>query len=236
NFCVSHADDGSDLAAAVRNAEQQLGDDVRRLLYLSVPPSALQSMVEMIGREGLAERARLVVEKPFGLDHASGRELDATLREVAEEDQVFRIDHFLGKEAVQNILALRFANGVVEPAWGRHTVEQVQIDVPEDPGIEGRGGFYESTGCLRDMVSTHLLQLLGHVALEDPGSADEEAIRDARAAVYDDLRPIDPDRVVLGQYAGYRDEDGVADDSDVEDRKSGGYGKREADSRAYSRQ
>src|SRR5690606_5528163 len=155
-------------------------------------------------------------EKPFGLDLKSSRELDATLREVAEEDQVFRIDHFLGKEAVQNILALRFANGVVEPAWGRHTVEQVQIDVPEDLGIEGRGGFYESTGCLRDMVSTHLLQLLGHVALEDPGSADEEAIRDARAAAYDDLRPLDPKRVVRGQYAGYRDEDGVADDSDVE--------------------
>ncbi len=215
-FCASQADDGSDLAAAVRSAEQELGDDVRRLLYLSVPPSALRSMVEMIGREGLAERARLVVEKPFGLDLESSRELDATVREVVEEDQVFRIDHFLGKEAVQNILALRFANGFFEPAWGRHHVERVEIDVPEEIGIEGRGSFYESTGALRDMVSTHLLQLLGHVALEDPGAFSEEAIRDARAAVYDDLRPIDPGRVVLGQYVGYRDEDGVDDDSEVE--------------------
>ena len=217
SFQTSDADDGADLAAAVRRAEEGFGaDDVRRLVYLSVPPSAMQDMIAMLGREGLAERARLVVEKPFGLDLASSRELDAALKDVVEEDQVFRIDHFLGKEAVQNILALRFANGLFEPAWDRRSVASVQIDVPEDLGLEGRGSFYESTGALRDMVSTHLSQLLGFVALEDPGSLDEQAVRDAKSAVFGALRPFDPERVVFGQFAGYRDDEDVADDSEVE--------------------
>jgi glucose-6-phosphate 1-dehydrogenase len=216
SFTTSSADDGSDLAAAVRDAEEALGEDVRRLVYLSVPPSAMQDMVAMLGREQLTERARLVLEKPFGLDLESARELDAALKDVVEEDQVFRIDHFLGKEAVQNILALRFANGLFEPAWNRHSVASVQIDVPEDLGMEGRGSFYESTGCLRDMISTHLCQLLGFVALEDPGSFEEQAVRDAKHAVFEAMRPLDPQRVVFGQYAGYRDEEDVDDDSEVE--------------------
>ena len=220
SFQTSDADDGSDLVATVREAEKRLADagadDVRRLVYLSVPPAAMEDMIAMLGREGLTERARLVVEKPFGLDLASSRSLDEALKKVVDEDQVFRIDHFLGKEAVQNILALRFANGLFEPAWDRRSVAQVQIDVPEDKDIEGRGGFYESTGCLRDMVSTHLCQLLGFVALEDPGSFDEKALRDAKAKVFEDLRPLDPGRVVFGQYDGYRDEEDVDDDSQVE--------------------
>lgn len=216
SFQTSDSDDGSELAAAVRSAEESLGDDVRRLVYLSVPPSAMEDMVAMLGREGLVERARLVVEKPFGLDLESSRSLDAALKDVVAEDQVFRIDHFLGKEAVQNILALRFANRLFEPAWDRRSVASVQVDVPEDLGLEGRAAFYESTGALRDMVSTHLCQLLGFVALEDPGSLDERAVRDAKAAVFEAMRPLDPARVVLGQYAGYRDEEDVADDSDVE--------------------
>ncbi len=221
SFQTSNADDGSDLAEAVRAAEKQLagGDDVsevRRLVYLSVPPSAMQDMIHMLGREGIAERSRLVVEKPFGLDLESSRALDAALKDVVDEDQVFRIDHFLGKEAVQNILALRFANGLFEPAWDAEHLTSVQIDVPEELGLEGRGSFYESTGCLRDMVSTHLSQLLGFVALEDPGTFTAAAVRDAKAQVFADLQPLDPAKVVFGQFEGYRDEEDVAEDSDVE--------------------
>ncbi|MBS2939565.1 glucose-6-phosphate dehydrogenase [Nocardioides sp. J2M5] len=216
SFRTSDADDGSDLAAHVREVEDGLGDDVRRLVYLSVPPTAMSGMVAMLGREGLAERARLVIEKPFGLDLESFEELDHDVHEVFDEEQVFRIDHFLGKEAVQNLLALRFANALFEPAWDRRSIASVQVDVPETLAMEGRGSFYESTGALRDMVSTHLFQILGAVALEDPGEWSADAVRRARAAVFQDVRPLDPSRVVLGQYDGYRDEDDVDEDSDVE--------------------
>jgi glucose-6-phosphate 1-dehydrogenase len=215
-FQTSDHDDGADLAAAVAAAEEELGDGVRRLVYLSVPPAAMEGMIGMLGREQLTDRARLVIEKPFGLDLASARRLDASLKEVVDEEQVFRIDHFLGKEAVQNILALRFANRLFEPAWDRRSVAEVQIDVPETLGMEGRGSFYEATGCLRDMISTHLCQLLGFVALEDPGSLDERSLRDAKSAVFAAMRPLEKERVVLGQYDGYRDEDDVDDDSEVE--------------------
>lgn len=215
-FQTSDADDGADLAARVREVEEGLGDDVRRLVYLSVPPDAMAGMVGMLGREGLAERARLVIEKPFGLDLASFEELDRDVHEVFEEEQVFRIDHFLGKEALQNLLALRFANALFEPAWDRRSIASVQVDVPETLAMEGRGSFYESTGALRDMVSTHLFQILGAVALEDPGEWSAGAVRRARAAVFADVRPLDPSRVVLGQYDGYREEEDVDDDSDVE--------------------
>jgi len=219
SFSTSDADDGSELAERVREAEKRIGeagDDVRRLIYLSVPPQAMEPMIAMMGRERLVERARLVVEKPFGTDLESARSLDRALKEVVEEDQVFRIDHFLGKESAQNILALRFANGLFEPAWDREHLESVQIDVPEQLDVEGRGSFYESTGAFRDMISTHLCQLLGLVALEDPGSWDASAVRDAKHAVFEALRPLDPQRVVFGQYAGYRDEKDVDDDSDTE--------------------
>ena len=216
SFQTSDADDGADLAARVREVEEGLGDDVRRVVYLSVPPTAMSGMVGMLGREGLAERARLVIEKPFGLDLQSFEELDRDVHEVFEEEQVFRIDHFLGKEAVQNLLALRFANALFEPAWDRRSIASVQVDVPETLAMEGRGSFYESTGALRDMVSTHLFQILGAVALEDPGEWSADAVRRARAAVFADVRPLDPARVVLGQYDGYRDEEDVDEDSDVE--------------------
>ena len=219
-FRTSDADDGSDLAAHVREVEERLGegsgDEVRRLVYLSVPPTAMSGMVAMLGREGLAERARLVIEKPFGLDLESFEQLDHDVHEVFDEEQVFRIDHFLGKEAVQNLLALRFANALFEPAWDRRSIASVQVDVPETLAMEGRGSFYESTGALRDMVSTHLFQILGAVALEDPGEWSAGAVRQARAAVFRDVRPLDPARVVLGQYDGYRDEDDVDEDSTVE--------------------
>ncbi|HWI42132.1 MAG TPA: glucose-6-phosphate dehydrogenase [Nocardioides sp.] len=223
SFVVSSADDGAELATAVHEAEDRLAlesgltlGDVRRLLYLSVPPQAVRAMVAMLDREELTDRARLVAEKPFGTDLASARELDAVLADAFDEDRIFRIDHFIGKEAVQNILALRFANGLFEPAWNRHSIESVQIDVPEKLTVEGRGSFYEGTGCLRDMVTTHLCQLLGFVAIEDPHAFREGAIRAAKAAAFAALRPLDPERVVLGQYDGYRDEPDVAPDSDVE--------------------
>jgi glucose-6-phosphate 1-dehydrogenase len=215
-FCTSDADDGSELAEQVRAAEKGFGDDARRLVYLSVPPSAMKPMIAMLGREGLTERARLVVEKPFGTDLQSARDLDAALKEVAEEEQVFRIDHFLGKESAQNILALRFANGIFEPAWDADHLESVQIDVPEELGLEGRGSFYEGTGAFRDMISTHLCQLLGLVALEDPGEFSADALRDAKSAVFAAMRPLDPSRVVFGQFEGYRDEDDVDPGSTTE--------------------
>ncbi|ALX05992.1 MULTISPECIES: glucose-6-phosphate dehydrogenase [Aeromicrobium] len=216
SFQTSDADDGSDLAAAVRDAESELGGDARRLVYLSVPPAAMEPMIRMLGETGIADGARIVVEKPFGTDLESSRSLQATLDEVAGEDSVFRIDHFLGKEAVQNVLALRFANGLLEPSWDAEHVCAVQIDVPEELTIEGRGSFYEATGALRDMVSTHLSQVLGFLAMERPESIDADHLRDAKAAVFADLQPLRADDVVRGQYEGYRDEEGVDDDSEVE--------------------
>lgn len=216
SFQTSDSDDGADLTEAVRTAQKQLGDDARTMIYLSVPPKAMQPMIGMLGRERLTDGARLVVEKPFGTDLESARDLDAALKDVVDEDQVYRIDHFLGKEAVQNILAVRFANGLIEPAWHRSHVTSVQIDVPEELTIEGRGGFYESTGCFRDMISTHLCQVLGFVAMEPPVHLDAVSLRNEKAKVFEAMRPLDPDRVVFGQYDGYRDEDGVDDDSAVE--------------------
>jgi glucose-6-phosphate 1-dehydrogenase len=216
SFQTSDADDGADLAEAVRSAESELGDDAQRLVYLSVPPTAMEPMIRMLGTEGIADGARIVVEKPFGSDLESSRSLQKALDEVAGEDSVFRIDHFLGKEAVQNVLALRFANGLLEPSWDAEHVCAVQIDVPEELTIEGRGGFYESTGALRDMVSTHLSQVLGFLAMERPEGIDADHLRDAKAAVFEAVQPLSPDDVVRGQYEGYTDEEGVDADSTTE--------------------
>ena len=201
---------------AVAQAEQELGAGVRRLIYLAVPPHAFAPMVQMLGASGLTERARLIIEKPFGSDLASARALNQTLHAVLEESQIFRIDHFLGKEAVQNILAFRFANGLFEPVWNREHVDYVQIDVPEQLTIEGRAGFFEQTGAFRDMVVTHLLHLLGFVAMEPPGRLDAQSLRDATGQVFEAIKPLDPGRVIFGQYDGYRSESGVAADSKVE--------------------
>jgi glucose-6-phosphate 1-dehydrogenase len=216
SFEVSSADDGGDLAEAVARAEEEIGAEGERLVYLSVPPGAMGDMVRMLGRSGLAERCALVVEKPFGHDLDSARELNAALHEILDEHSIYRIDHFLGKEAAQNILALRFANGLLEPIWNRDHITYVQVDVPEAIGIEGRAGFYEETGAFRDMVVTHLMQILGLIALEPPSRIDAESLHIERTKVFDALRPLDPDRVVFGQYEGYRDENGVAKDSDRE--------------------
>jgi glucose-6-phosphate 1-dehydrogenase len=216
SFVTSSDEDGSDLAAAVADARSELGDDSRVLLYLSVPPSAMEPMVGMLGACGLNKDSRIVMEKPFGHDLASAQELNATVHEHFDEEQVFRIDHFLGKEAAQDILALRFANGLFEPIWNAEHVSAVQIDVPEDLGLEGRASFYEETGALRDMVVTHLCQVLGFVAMEPPSAIEPEPLRDAKADAFRALQPLDPSEVVYGQFEGYRDEDGVDEQSTTE--------------------
>jgi glucose-6-phosphate 1-dehydrogenase len=217
SFVPSSAHDGEQLARAVRQAREELGADSRTLLYLSVPPSAMKPMVGMLGANGLDDdRTRIVMEKPFGSDLGSAKALNAALHEHFDEQAIFRIDHFLGKEPVQDILALRFANGLFEPIWNREHVATVQIDIPEDLGLEGRGSFYEETGAFRDMVVTHLSQILGFVAMEPPESLDAGHLRDAKAAAFADLRPFTPEHAVYGQFEGYRDEDGVDRDSRTE--------------------
>jgi glucose-6-phosphate 1-dehydrogenase len=216
SFVVSTAEDGEELASAVRKAEEEIGADGQRIVYLSVPPSATKNMVQMLGQTRIADNCALVVEKPFGHDVESARDLNAALHEVLAEEDIYRIDHFLGKEAAQNILVARFANGILEPIWNRDHIAYVQIDVPEKIDIQGRAGFYEQTGAFRDMVVTHLLQILGIVALEPPSRIDAESLHMERTKLFDAVRPIDPQRVVFGQYEGYRDEADVADDSEVE--------------------
>jgi glucose-6-phosphate 1-dehydrogenase len=207
---------GENLAPAVARAEDDLGGQARRLYHLSVPPAAAAAVVRLLGEAGLAERARVILEKPFGTDLASARELNAELHEVFDEEQIFRIDHFLGKEAAQNILALRFANGLFEPIWNRNHIEHVQIDVPETLAVGERGRFYEQTGAFRDMVVTHLFQVLSFVAMEPPTALAPVAITEEKVKVFRSMRPLDPQRVVRGQYDGYPTEPGVAPDSQTE--------------------
>jgi glucose-6-phosphate 1-dehydrogenase len=216
SFVVSTAEDGEDLATAVTDAESDIDAEGERLVYLSVPPGAMQEMVGMLGKTGIAANCSLVVEKPFGHDVKSAQALNAALHEVLAEESIYRIDHFLGKEAAQNILVARFANGILEPIWNRDHVAYVQIDVPEKLDIQGRASFYEETGAFRDMIVTHLMQILGIVALEPPSRIDADSLHTERTKLFDAVRPLDPSRVVFGQYDGYRDEDDVAEDSQVE--------------------
>jgi glucose-6-phosphate 1-dehydrogenase len=204
----------------------ELGGGGRRLFYCGTPPSAFPTIVGRIGDAGLQESARIVLEKPIGHDLASARELGRTVREVFDEPQVFRIDHYLGKEAVQNILVFRFANSMVERAWAGEAVDHVQITVAESAGIERRGRYYEQAGALRDMVQNHLLQVLAFVAMEPPDSLAPEDVRDRKAELLEAVRPFAPDDLVRGQYTagvveghevpGYREEERVAPDSTVE--------------------
>jgi len=204
------------LREAVREAEGELGPEMRLLHYLSVPPTAAPEVIRMLSTCGISERSRVVMEKPFGTDLASARKLNEMLHAVLREDQVFRIDHFLGKEAAQNILALRFANGLFEPIWNRNHIDHIQIDVPETLGIEGRGGFYEKTGAFRDMVVTHLFQILAFVAMEPPTALAPEPITDEKNKVFRSLQPLDPANVVRGQYEGYTEEEEVDPGSSTE--------------------
>jgi glucose-6-phosphate 1-dehydrogenase len=204
------------LHQAVSRCRTELGGDPRLLHYLSVPPSAAAGLVTALGEVGLSQGARIILEKPFGTDLASARRLNAAVLSVFDESQVFRIDHYLGREAVQNLLAIRFANGMFEPVWNRDHIDHVQIDVPETLSIGMRGEFYERTGAFRDMVVTHLFQVLGFVAMEPPTSLAAKNVMAERAKVFDAMPALRPSDVVRGQYDGYRDEDGVARDSQTE--------------------
>ncbi len=211
------ADDYVDLTTAVKAARVDLGGEPEVLHYLSVPPVAMPDIIKSLGESSLAEPwAKVVLEKPFGTDLESAEELDALLHSVFSEDQIFRIDHFLGKEDVQNILAVRFSNRLFEPVWCAEHVSNVQIDVPETLGVENRATFYDATGAFRDMVVTHLFQVLGFVAMEPPESFTAEALQAEKQRVFDALLPLDPARVVRGRYEGYLDADGVAPGSDTE--------------------
>ncbi|WP_428311328.1 glucose-6-phosphate dehydrogenase [Hydrocarboniphaga sp.] len=204
------------LKAAVEEAERSFSGQTRRLHYLSVPPSAALPAVHMLKEAGLVEGSRVIMEKPFGTDLASAVILNARLHEVFAEEQIFRIDHFLGKEPAQNILAFRFANGLFEPIWNRNFIDHVQIDVPETLGLGTRAGFYEQTGAFRDMVVTHLMQILAFMAMEPPTALAPAPISEEKNKVFRSMLPIDPAKVVRGQYAGYRGEAGIDPASETE--------------------
>ncbi len=209
-------------AGVLRRCEQPT-----RLVYLATPPSTFPSTIRELGEHGLDSGTRLVVEKPFGHDVASAKELENTLHEVFDESQIFRIDHYLGKETVQNILIFRFGNSLFERAWNRDAIDHIQITVAESIGIEGRGAFYEEVGALRDIIQNHVFQVLSLLTMEPPSSFKPEAIRDEKVKLFHAMQPLDPANVVRGQYSGsrvgggedvpgYRDEEGVDPDSQTE--------------------
>jgi len=193
-----------------------LGKARRPAHYLAIPPSLFETVIQELGAANLAENARVIVEKPFGRDLASAKELNRVAGSVFPEDSIFRIDHFLGKEAIMNILYFRFANSFLEPIWNRNYVASVQVTLSEDFGVEDRGAFYESAGCLRDVVENHLFQIVALLAMEPPAEQDFGAMHGEKAKILRAMRPLKRDDLVRGQYAGYRKEPGVAKNSDVE--------------------
>jgi len=195
--------------------KEVLGKARRPAHYLAIPPSLFETVIEGLGAAKLAEHARVIVEKPFGRDLVSARELNQVAHSVFPEDSIFRIDHFLGKEAIMNILYFRFANSFLEPIWNRNFVASVQITLSENFGVGKRGAFYETAGCLRDVIQNHLFQVVALLAMEPPASRDFGAVHSEKAKVFQAMRPLAPDDVVRGQYAGYREQD-VAKRSDVE--------------------
>ncbi|HEY3494556.1 MAG TPA: glucose-6-phosphate dehydrogenase, partial [Polyangiaceae bacterium] len=199
-----------------RKLREALGKARLPLYYLSIPPSVFPEVIELLGKTGCSNNARVVVEKPFGRDLASAKHLNQVLTSVFPERSIFRIDHFLGKEPVQNLLYFRFANSFLEPIWNRSFVNSVQITMAESFGVSGRGRFYEETGAIRDVVQNHLLEVVAFLAMEPPPAGDREALRDEKNKIFKAIRPLSPEQLVRGQFRGYRDEQGVARDSAVE--------------------
>ncbi|MGA9033842.1 MAG: glucose-6-phosphate dehydrogenase [Sulfuricaulis sp.] len=196
--------------------KKALGDAHRPAHYLAIPPALFATVITGLSAAGLADQARVIVEKPFGRNLASARKLNRVARRFFPEDSIFRIDHFLAKEAIMNILYFRFANSFLEPIWNRNYVASVQITLSEDFGVKGRGAFYETAGCLRDVIQNHLFQIVALLAMEPPTYRGFGAVHGETADVFQAMRPLKSDDLVRGQYAGYRKEPGVAKDSDVE--------------------
>jgi glucose-6-phosphate 1-dehydrogenase len=196
--------------------KEALGKARRPAHYLAIPPAFFEIVIQGLGAANLAENARVIVEKPFGRDLASAKELNGVARKVFPEDNIFRIDHYLGKEAIMNIVYFRFANSFLEPFWNRNYVASVQVTLAEDFGVQDRGAFYETAGCLRDVIENHLFQVIALLAMEPPSARDYGAVQVEKAKVFQAMRPLTRDDVVRGQYAGYRKEPGVAKNSDVE--------------------
>ena len=203
-------------ASTFRRLRKELGDARRPLHYLAIPPSMFATVTEGLATAGCIDEARVIVEKPFGRDLASAQELNQILHRHLPEDRIFRMDHFLGKEPIQNILYLRFANALLEPIWNARYVRQMQITMAEDFGVKGRGAFYEEAGAIRDVLQNHLLQVLALLAMDAPAVHTPDATRQERARLIQAIRPLDRSSVVRGQFRGYRDEPGVAADSAVE--------------------
>ena len=204
------------LKAEVEKAQKAFPGESRLVHYLSVPPAAALSAVRLLAEAGLTAHSRVIMEKPFGVDLESAISLNAQLHEFFTEAQIFRIDHFLGKEPAQNILAFRFANGLFEPIWNRNFIDHVQVDVPETLGLGKRAAFYEKMGAYRDMVVTHLFQIVAFMAMEPPTALEQAPISEEKNKVFRSLMPLKPEEVVRGQYVGYRDEEGVDSESDTE--------------------